>query len=56
MKVYFVGAGPGDPDLLTQKAARLIRGAQVCIYAGSLLSPAVLALLPEVPNGTIRQV
>ncbi len=47
MKVYFVGAGPGDPDLLTQKAARLIRGAQVCIYAGSLVSPAVLALLPE---------
>ncbi len=47
MMVYFVGAGPGDPDLLTQKAARLIRGAQVCIYAGSLLSPAVLSLLPE---------
>jgi precorrin-4/cobalt-precorrin-4 C11-methyltransferase len=47
MKVYFVGAGPGDPDLLTQKAARLIRGAWVCIYAGSLVSPAVLALLPD---------
>lgn len=47
MKVYFVGAGPGDPELLTLKAERLIRGAQVCIYAGSLVSPAVLALLPE---------
>lgn len=47
MKVYFVGAGPGDPDLLTQKAARLIFNARVCIYAGSLVSPAVLALLPE---------
>jgi precorrin-4/cobalt-precorrin-4 C11-methyltransferase len=47
MKVYFVGAGPGDPELLTGKAARLIRGARVCIYAGSLVSPDVLALLPD---------
>ncbi|MCJ8499942.1 precorrin-4 C(11)-methyltransferase [Desulfatitalea alkaliphila] len=46
MKVYFVGAGPGDPDLLTRKAERLLRRAQVCIYAGSLVSPMVLALLP----------
>lgn len=48
MKVYFVGAGPGDPDLLTCKAERLLRHARVCIYAGSLVSPMVLALLsPE---------
>lgn len=46
MKVYFVGAGPGDPELLTCKAERLIRGARVCIYAGSLVSPAVLSLIP----------
>lgn len=46
MKVYFVGAGPGDPDLLTCKAERLLRRARVCIYAGSLVSPMVLALLP----------
>ncbi len=47
MKVYFVGAGPGDPQLLTVKAERLLREARCCIYAGSLVSPAVLDLLPE---------
>ncbi len=47
MKVYFVGAGPGDPELLTIKAQRLICAAKCCIYAGSLVSEQVLALLPE---------
>lgn len=47
MKVYFIGAGPGDPDLLTLKAERLIRSARVCIYAGSLISPAIIELLPH---------
>jgi len=42
MKVYFVGAGPGDPELLTLKAARLLSGCRICIYAGSLVSPAVM--------------
>lgn len=46
MKVYFVGAGPGDPDLLTVKAKRLLENARVCIYAGSLVSPALVDLLP----------
>jgi hypothetical protein len=46
MKVYFVGAGPGDPELLTVKARRLLEQARVCIYAGSLVSPEVVALLP----------
>ncbi len=46
MKVYFVGAGPGDPELLTVKASRLLQSARVCIYAGSLVSPGVLDLLP----------
>ena len=46
MTVYFVGAGPGDPDLLTCKAARLISTARVCIYAGSLVSPAVVGMIP----------
>ncbi|HWQ09701.1 MAG TPA: precorrin-4 C(11)-methyltransferase [Holophaga sp.] len=47
MIVHFVGAGPGDPELLTLKAARLLREAKVCIYAGSLVSPGVLALLSD---------
>jgi len=46
MKVYFVGAGPGDPELLTVKAARLLANARICIYAGSLVNPALLDLLP----------
>lgn len=46
MIVHFVGAGPGDPELLTLKAARLLKEARICIYAGSLVSPGVLALLP----------
>jgi len=47
MKVWFVGAGPGDPELLTVKARRLLRKAKVCIYAGSLVNPQVLKeLLP----------
>ena len=45
MTVHFVGAGPGDPELLTRKAERLLREARICIYAGSLVSPEVLALL-----------
>jgi precorrin-4/cobalt-precorrin-4 C11-methyltransferase len=45
MIVHFVGAGPGDPELLTWKAERLLREARICIYAGSLVSPEVLALL-----------
>ncbi|MCF6266221.1 MAG: precorrin-4 C(11)-methyltransferase [Desulfuromusa sp.] len=47
MKVFFVGAGPGDPDLLTVRAMRLLKEGEICIYAGSLVSPAVVALLPE---------
>ncbi len=46
MKVYFVGAGPGDPELLTVKAQRLLKNCRICIYAGSLVSKQVLDLLP----------
>jgi len=41
-KVYFVGAGPGDPELITVKGAKLLSRAQVVIYAGSLVNPALL--------------
>jgi len=46
MKILFVGAGPGDPELLTLKAARLLQTCQCCVYAGSLVSPKVVALVP----------
>jgi len=42
MKVYFIGAGPGDPELITVKGARLIRQCTVILYAGSLVPEALL--------------
>ncbi|MHB8202614.1 MAG: SAM-dependent methyltransferase, partial [Desulfomonilaceae bacterium] len=47
MKVYFVGAGPGDPELLTVKADRLLRESRIIVYAGSLVNTEILSLLPE---------
>ena len=41
--VYFVGAGPGDPDLITIKGKRIVDEADVIIYAGSLVNPQVFA-------------
>ena len=45
-KVYLVGSGPGDPELLTIKAERLIREADVIVY-DQLPGPEILASLPE---------
>ena len=42
MKVFIVGAGPGDPELITVKGQRLLQTADVIIYAGSLVNPALL--------------
>lgn len=42
MSVYIVGAGPGDPELITVKGQNLLRQADVVIYAGSLVNPALL--------------
>ena len=50
-EVWLVGAGPGDPDLLTRKAERLIRAASV-VFHDALVGPDVLALLP----GHVRRV
>ena len=41
--VSFIGAGPGDPELLTIKGKKLIDSADIIIYAGSLVNPKVLA-------------
>ncbi len=42
MKVYFIGAGPGDPQLLTLKALKIIKKADIIIYAGSLVNRSIL--------------
>ena len=42
-KVIFIGAGPGDPDLITVKGRKVIEKADVIIYAGSLVNKEVLA-------------
>lgn len=47
MTVYFIGAGPGDPELLTLKAARVIGKCPVCLYAGSLVPPEVVDCAPK---------
>lgn len=46
-KVYFIGAGPGDPELITVKAARVLGSADVVIYAGSLVNREVLRYVRE---------
>jgi len=47
MTVYFIGAGPGDPELLTRKAERVIGECPVCIYAGSLVPQEVVGCAPK---------
>ena len=41
-KCVFIGAGPGDIELLTLKGHKVIRKAEVIIYAGSLVNPKIL--------------
>jgi uroporphyrin-III C-methyltransferase len=52
-KVYLVGAGPGDPELLTVKALRLLRTADVVLH-DDLVTPEILKLIP--PAAEVRNV
>ena len=47
MTVHFIGAGPGAPDLVTVRGRNLIAACPVCLYAGSLVPPALVAVAPE---------
>ncbi|MEM8811216.1 MAG: precorrin-4 C(11)-methyltransferase [Pseudomonadota bacterium] len=46
MTVHFIGAGPGDPDLITVRGLRLIQSCPVCLFAGSLVPEAIVAAAP----------
>jgi precorrin-4/cobalt-precorrin-4 C11-methyltransferase len=46
MTVYFIGAGPGAPDLITVRGQRLIERCMVCLYAGSLVPAEIVAAAP----------
>ena len=46
MTVHFIGAGPGAPDLITVRGRDLVARCPVCLYAGSLVPPQIVALAP----------
>ena len=48
LKVYFIGAGPGDMELLTLKAVKIIRKADIIIYTGSLVNKDILRFAKKV--------
>jgi precorrin-4/cobalt-precorrin-4 C11-methyltransferase len=47
MTVYFIGAGPGAPDLITLRGQRLIERCPTCLYAGSLVPAEIVASAPK---------
>lgn len=47
MTVYFIGAGPGAPDLITVRGLKLIERCPVCMFAGSLVPEEIVAAAPE---------
>ena len=47
MTIHFIGAGPGDPDLMTLKGYKIISKCPVCLYAGSLISQEILRYCPQ---------
>ncbi|MEX3009926.1 precorrin-4 C(11)-methyltransferase [Hoeflea sp. TYP-13] len=47
MTVFFIGAGPGAPDLITVRGLRLVETCPVCLYAGSLVPQEIVAAAPQ---------
>jgi len=58
-KVYFVGCGPGDPDLITVKAKKLLSKADVVVYSGSLIPNQILKVCKKAKlhdaSGLVRE-
>ncbi|MGQ0772426.1 MAG: cobalt-precorrin-4/precorrin-4 C(11)-methyltransferase, partial [Nitrososphaerota archaeon] len=58
-KVYFVGCGPGDPDLITIKAKKLLTKADVVVYSGSLIPQQTLKICKKAKlhdaSGLVRE-
>ena len=52
--INFVGAGPGATDLITVRGMELIKKADIIIYAGSLVNPALLDYAKEISIPTIK--
>ena len=46
-KVFFIGGGPGDPELLTLKAVKVMKDSDIVIYAGSLVNKKVLDFVAD---------
>jgi len=47
LTVYFIGAGPGAPDLITVRGLKLIERCPVCLFAGSLVPEEIVAAAPQ---------
>lgn len=47
MTVYFIGAGPGAPDLITVRGLKLVERCKVCLYAGSLVPIEIVEAAPD---------
>lgn len=58
-KVFFVGCGPGDPDLITVKAKKLIQKANIVVYSGSLIPQEILKMCKKAKlydaSGLVRE-
>jgi precorrin-4/cobalt-precorrin-4 C11-methyltransferase len=58
-KVYFVGCGPGDPDLITVKAKKLLSKADIVVYSGSLIPNQILKVCKKAKlhdaSGLVRE-